>query len=195
MQGSARRLLGTSEKIMSLKGGDLILDAKEGFKIAEKSFKESLKALRKPSTYGKAGLSYFKRNLVEGLQEVSQDVIGEATKNYYMDSYYDPAKATFDYSMGTVRNATKKQFSAEGWETFASGFAMGSLQGGMQYIGKSASVGYNKIFNKEKYAENIRQTAESKIRAQEVVDSLNEIYKDPIEFLIQHTLITVLNLE
>jgi hypothetical protein len=52
----------------------------------------------------------------------------------------------------------------------------------MEYIGKAASVGYNKIFNKEKYAENIRQTAESKIRAQEVVDSLNEIYKDPIEF-------------
>jgi|LakMenE18May11ns_1017448.scaffolds.fasta_scaffold9959403_2 hypothetical protein len=182
MQGSARRLLGTSEKIMSLKGADLILDPKAGFKIAEKGFKQSLAALKKPATYGKVGLSYFKRNLVEGLQEVSQDVIGEATKNYYMDSYYDPAKATFDYSMGTVRNATKKQFSAQGWETFASGFAMGSLQGGIEHIGKAASIGYNKIFNKEKYAENIRQTAESKIRAQEVVDSLNEIYKDPIEF-------------
>jgi len=186
MQGSARRLLAAPEKVLELKGFNVVLDPKKGFEIAEASLKNSLKALRHPGTYGKAGLSYFKANLVEGLQEVAQDVIGESTKNYYMDSYYDPAKATFDYSIGTIGSALRKQNSSQGWETFASGFAMGSLHTGIDTafsgISKKASAGYNKHFNKDKYAEYQADLAETKQRAQDVVDELNTLYKDPTEF-------------
>ena len=186
MQGSARRLLSTPEKILELKGFNVMLNPKAGFEVTEATFKNSLKALRHPGTYGKMGLGYFKRNLFEGLQEVGQEIIGESTKNYYMDSYYDPAKATFDYSIGTIGSAARKQFSAQGWETFASGFAMGFLQGGLDSvsgaISKKASVGYNKHFNKDKYVEYQTDLAETKQRAQDVVDELNTLYKDPVEF-------------
>ncbi len=186
MQSSARRLLRAPEKILELKGFNVVLNPKSGFEVAEQSLKTSLKALRHPGAYGKMGLSYFKRNLVEGLQEVGQDIIGEQTKNYYMDAYYDPAKTTFDYSLGTIGSAARKQFSAQGWETFASGFAMGFLQGGVDTafsgISKKASIGYNKHFNKEKYNQYQTDLAETKQRAQDVVDELNTIYKDPVEF-------------
>ena len=186
MQGSARRLLAAPEKVLELKGFNVVLDPKKGFEVAEASLKNSLKALRHPGAYGRTGLSYFKANLVEGLQEVSQDVIGESTKNYYMDSYYDPAKATFDYSMGTISSAMKKQWSAQGLETFGTGFAMGFLHTAVDKtfvgISKKASAGYNKHYNKDKYAEYQADLAETKQRAQDVVDELNEIYKDPVEF-------------
>jgi len=186
MQGSARRLLAAPEKVLELKGFNVMLDPKAGFEVVEQNFKNSLKALRHPGTYGKMGLGYFKRNLFEGLQEVGQDIIGESTKNYYMDSYYDPAKATFDYSIGTIGSAMRKQLSAQGWDTFASGFAMGFLQGGVDTvfsgISKKASAGYNKHFNKDKYAEYQADLAETKQRAQDVVDELNTLYKDPVEF-------------
>ena len=186
MQGSARRLLAAPEKVLELKGFNVLLDPKKGFEVAEASFKNSLKALRHPGAYGKAGLSYFKANLVEGLQEVSQDVIGEATQKYHMDSYYDPAKVTFDYSLGIIGSALRKQNSSQGWETFASGFAMGSLQGGVDTafssISKKASAGYNKHYNKDKYTEYQADLAETKQRAQDVVDELNTLYKDPTEF-------------
>lgn len=186
MQKSARKLLNAPEKILELKGMNIMYNPKVGFEATEATFKNSLKALKHPGTYGKMGLSYFKRNLFEGLQEVGQDIIGESTKNYYMDSYYDPAKATWDYSVGTIGSATKKQFSSQGWETFASGFAMGFLHGGLDNafgaISKKASVGYNKHFNKEKYAEQQADFAETKQRAQDAVDELNDLYKDPVEF-------------
>lgn len=186
MQGSARRLLAAPEKVLQLKGFNVILDPKKGFEVAEASFKNSLKALRHPGAYGKAGLSYFKANLVEGLQEVSQDVIGEATQKYHMDSYYDPAKVTFDYSLGIIGSALRKQNSSQGWETFASGFAMGSLHTGIDTaftgISKKASAGYNKHYNKDKYVEYQADLAETKQRAQDVVDELNTLYKDPTEF-------------
>jgi hypothetical protein len=186
MQGSARRLLAAPEKVLELKGFNVLLDPKKGFEVAEASFKNSLKALRHPGAYGKAGLSYFKANLVEGLQEVSQDVIGEATQKYHMDSYYDPAKVTFDYSLGVIGSAMRKQMSGQGFETFASGFVMGSLHTGIDTaftgISKKASAGYNKHYNKDKYTEYQADLAETKQRAQDVVDELNTLYKDPTEF-------------
>ena len=56
-----------------------------------------------------------------------QDVIAKSTEDYYVNSFYDPTKANFDYSMATLGSAFGHQVSAEGFETFMSGFVMGGL--------------------------------------------------------------------
>jgi hypothetical protein len=95
--------------------------------------------------------SYFKRNLTEALQENAQDVISEATKNYYLDSYSNPALATYRYAEGLTKGAIKAQFSGQGAETFASGMLMGMFASPLNLIPKAMSIGYNKIFDKENY--------------------------------------------
>ena len=98
-----------------------------------------------------AGVSYFKANIGEALQENLQEVIADASKNYYIDSYSNPNVATHMYAKGLVKNAVKDQFSAKGFETFASGFAMGMFASPLNAVPKAFSIGYNKIFDKESY--------------------------------------------
>lgn len=105
----------------------------------------------------KGGLTYFKANITEGFQENAQNVIAEATKNYYLDKYRDPAKvnaiSNFEYARRLTTHAIKDQFTAEGLETFASGFVMGMFSAPLDAIPKVASIGYNKMFDREAYQE------------------------------------------
>lgn len=97
------------------------------WKATEYTFKNALKGLIKPRTLGKASVNYFKLNVVEGAQEVLQDVIAQSSEEYYIESFFDPAKQNFDYSMATLRSAFGEQFGEQGFETFMSGFFMGTL--------------------------------------------------------------------
>ena len=106
------------------------------------------------------GISYFKRNITEALQENAQDVISEATKNYYLDSFTNPTKTTFDYAANLTKAAVKDQFSAKGLETFASGFVMGAFASPLNGVPKSLVIGYNKIFDKDNY-EKYKQARET----------------------------------
>jgi hypothetical protein len=81
-----------------------------------KSFKDQ--PLRKA---GAGAIGYFKRNITEALQENAQEVISEATKNYYMSAYSNPNKATNDFARGLTMDAIGEQFSTTGFETFSSG--------------------------------------------------------------------------
>jgi len=96
-------------------------------------------------------ISYFKRNITEGLQENAQEVISQATKAYYMDAYNNPNVATHSYARGLVQNAIKDQFSAQGFETLASGMVMGMFSAPLNAVPTAFSIGYNKIFDKEAY--------------------------------------------
>lgn len=178
--GKMRTLAGFDDVIRDLGPVKVLHNVKDGFKVAEVSFKNSLKALTKPGTYGKLGLNYFKANLAEGLQESAQDVIADYTQKYYIDTYNNPALKTWAYSNSITSNAIKKQFSAQGFETFASGFVMGSLSKSLDYAHKYLSIGFNKmVTNKTVQDEYIKDRTKV---ATELVDELNETYKDPAKF-------------
>lgn len=165
--GIASFLKGATDDIMTFKTGKIVFEKakkeageaatktlKNGeFKYVENSFMNTVKAFGKsPLRKSIPGaFSYFKANVTEGLQENAQEVISEATKNYYEATYYNNAVGTYNYAKGLVGEAIKGQFSARGAETFASGLLMGAFAGPLNAIPKWASIGYNKVFDKETY--------------------------------------------
>ena len=179
--------VGSGYNIVLEKGAKGAVDAT--FKLAEVNLKTGLKSLAKPATYGKVGLNYFKTNLSEGFQEVSQDVLSDANKNYYVDSYYDKSKQTHDYAMATLWSSMGKQANAQGFETFASGFVMGGflrpfngmvptyLAQGYQKYYKQRGVNEAGVSNYKVYKE--KQETE----AQVLVNTLNDMTKNGADFL------------
>ena len=179
--------VGSGYNIVLEKGAKGAVDAT--FKLAEVNLKSGLKSLAKPGTYGKVGLNYFKTNLSEGFQEVSQDVLSDANKNYYVDSYYDKSKQTYDYAMATLWSSMGKQANAQGFETFASGFVMGGflrpfngmvptyLAQGYQKYYKQRGVNEAGVSNYKVYKE--KQETE----AQVLVNTLNDMTKNGADFL------------
>ena len=140
----------------------------------------AIKSLAKPGTYGKVGLNYFKANVVEGGQELAQDVLQEATQNYYVDTYNNPDARTYRYGAALLGDSVKKQFSSQGLETFLSGFLMGSILQAPGHIKKYATVGYNDYLKKDSsYKEYLDGREEL---ADTVVDQLNTMYKNPQYF-------------
>jgi len=152
-------------------------DVAEAVYSAERvSLGNAVKAFVKPKIYGRVALNYFKKNLVEGFQEVSQDALATATEEYYTNTYYDPAAKNFQYAMGTLRGGFAKQMSAQGFETFLSGFAMGSILQTPSTIAKYMSIGYNKYYKyRDNYDEYLKNVGDS---ANEAVDALNTMHKN-----------------
>ena len=148
---------------------------------AEKiSLRNAAKAFTKPAAYGKTALNYFKANLVEGFQETAQDVLSNATEEYYINSFKNKDRQNFEYSMATLNAAMKKQISSQGLETFASGFAMGSILGIPGGVKDFMSVGYNKYFkHRNNYDEYI---GERQAEVDKIVDSLNTMDKGARHF-------------
>jgi hypothetical protein len=155
--------------------------AGEALYSAEKiSLRNAAKAFTKPAAYGKTALNYFKANLVEGFQETAQDVLSDATENYYVNSFKNKDRQNFEYSMATFNAGMKKQISAQGAETFASGFAMGAILGIPGSVKNFMSVGYNKYFkHRNNYTEYL---AERQEEVDSIVDTLNTMDKGAKHF-------------
>ena len=136
----------TGEKIIASTEGATLLTAKE-----------AAKKLLKPKEYLSFGAQYFKRNLSEGIQEISQEVVAGASKNYYDRLYDTPEAGGIMIYLADAYDNTKKQASMQGLEVFASGFLMGGLTGiagNLANVSKRAgsNVYYNYIKNDpEKY--------------------------------------------
>ena len=179
--------VGSGYNIVLEKGAKGAVDAT--FKLAEVNLKTGLKSLAKPGTYAKVGLNYFKTNLSEGFQEVGQDVLSDANKNYYVDSYYDKSKQTYDYAMATLWSSMGKQANAQGFETFASGFVMGGflrpfngmvptyLAQGYQKYYKQRGVNEAGVSNYQVYK------TKQETEAQALVNTLNDMTKNGADFL------------
>ena len=145
------------------------------------NFVNAIKSLAKPATYGKVGLNYFKANVFEGIQEVSQDILQEATQNYYVNTFKNPDARNFRYGTGLLGDAIGKQWSSQGLETFLSGFLMGTILQAPGKIKSYATVGYNDYFKKDaSYQKYI--TGREKL-ADDVVKELNTMYKSGQFFL------------
>ena len=139
------------------------------------SFGNAIKSLAKPATYGKVGLNYFKANVVEGGQEVSQDVLQEAVQDYYVQSYKNKDARNYRYGAGLLGSAISKQWNTQGLETFLSGFLMGSILQAPGKIKSYATMGYNDYFKKDaSYQEYIKGREQV---ADDVVNELNTMYK------------------
>ena len=146
------------------------------YDIEKVSLMNTAKSLTKPSTWGKHSLNYFKANFVEGFQESAQDVLSNATEQYYIDSFKNKDRQNFDYSIATLNAAMKKQISAQGLETFASGFAMGSILGIPGGVKDFLSVGYNKYYkHRNDYDTYIK---ERNAEAENLKDALNTMHKN-----------------
>jgi hypothetical protein len=140
------------------------------------NFVNAIKSLGKPSTYGKVGLNYFKANVVEGGQEVSQDVLQEAFQNYYTETFKNKDARNYKYGLGLLGDAVKKQWSAQGLETFLSGFLMGTILQAPGKIKSYATMGYNDYFKSDgSYKEYIKGREQI---ADDVVNELNTMYKN-----------------
>jgi len=182
-------MAGASRKVRQVgKEFDIVYEAgkkgvKEGaYDVVEFNAKNALKGFFKPANFATASINYFKLNVVEGAQEVMQDVIAKATEDYYVNSFFDPSKANFDYSMSTLDAAYKSQLSGQGFETFMSGFVMGGLLRPFNgAVPRTASILYNKynmdpaayktyIEDRNNYATNLAKV-------------MTESHQNPVEFL------------
>lgn len=184
---------GQSRNIRSIgKEFDIVFNAGKGsaakaitegtYDIVEYNLKNALKGFVKPANFGKASLAYFKTNLTEGAQEVMQDILAKSTEDYYVNSFYDPAKATFDYSMATLGNAFGHQVSAEGFETFMSGFVMGGLMRPFNgAVPRYASILYNKYTMDP--VEYETYMSERKSYGEAVKNAMNNMHQNPVDFL------------
>ena len=142
---------------------------------------------------GLGTLGYFKANFTEGIQENLQEVISGANEKYYTDTFASKALGSFEYSKAVSKYNTASQldyfgkglsdqFTAQGFETFASGFAMGALATPVNAAFKNLSIGYNRMFNKEAYNE--FKTEKLRI-TKDLVNQLNSV--DIQEFLDSKT--------
>ena len=165
--------------------------AAKSFEVKLNNFKNLAKDwLRQPvykSTIGTIG--YFKANFAEGIQENLQEVIAGANERYYVDTFNSPALGAHEYAKGVAKyneasqvdyfgEELGKQFTATGFETFASGFAMGVLAAPVNATFQQLGIGYNKMFDKENY-ENLKKV--KKETTEKIVANLNNI--DIKEFL------------
>ena len=157
--------------------------AKNEWKFAERGFKTWWNGWKTDpfykSVWGTVG--YLKANISEGIQETLQETISGANEKYYKDTFHSSAvrknlvtKAAFGNNTTPLsyygRELDKMTSTREGFAVFASGFAMGSLAGGLN---KSMTFLYenaNKIFDKGTYQEYVQE--KTKI-ATGLVDKMN----------------------
>lgn len=151
-----------------------------GFEAVDTNFKNAVRGLLKPKVYGKTALNYFKGNLSEGLQESVQEVISGAAKDYYMNLYKNPSKQGLDYSVAeAISDNITKQFSGQGFETFASGFFMGGLIGIGGRVGTVAKEQALRLYDNQRYLD-YKEKKNNFARTQ--VEKLNDLYKDPLKY-------------
>lgn len=123
---------------------------------------------------GSAGLRYFASNLGEGIQETVQEAISAGTKNYYTTLLKDPLAGGSELYKASVTAGLGQQFTAQGFETFMSGFLMGGVVSGPQKLFfQGVPALYQKVVNPEKYNE-YKQQKETYIKS--VVDTYNAVW-------------------
>lgn len=141
----------------------------------------------------KATIGYTKANLMEGAQEVLQEVIADTSKNYHLQSFYSQPvghymyteaerKMMKDKSFGDILGeAFGKQASMQGLETFASGFVMGAFAYPLNRAIPFGQEKYMQIFKNKEYKAHKAQIDKYVDRMTESVNKT--IAKNPFEFL------------
>jgi hypothetical protein len=177
--------------------GKLVFDevarkaGRDAWSVVQTGMKADLGALFNKATWAPKNLlrntlgnflNYGKVNITEALQEQYQDAVSSSMKEYYTDRYKHPGRTAMHESWGDIfaENLGKQFTTKQGWETFASGFLMGSLVQIPQHIV------YEKL--PQKFYQIADPAGYSKFKAQReertnnVVAALNAVTKDPMKF-------------
>jgi 3'-phosphoadenosine 5'-phosphosulfate sulfotransferase/low affinity Fe/Cu permease len=127
-------------------------------------------------------VGYFKRNVMEGLQENAQEAIAHATENYYIETFRNPDLATTEFAMAQIKHGIGEQFTAQGLETFASGLAMGAFAGPFNAMVKHGSVLTSRIKDPKKYQEYVAAKENYGNKLAETLNSIGvkDFYDNPI---------------
>ena len=156
--------------------------AQNAFEVISPSLKNTFKTLKNPRLYGRAALGYTARNLSEGFQETAQEVISGTAKDYYTALYKHPILAGQDSTNYLINqkvnnNVWGQVSTAQGLETFMSGFLMGGVVGPVTRVGQYTAKRFT-MSREEIKAQNEAKANDLK----EKVNALNEIYNDPLKF-------------
>tara|TARA_R100000951_G_scaffold51096_2_gene43150 strand:+ start:16219 stop:22590 length:6372 start_codon:yes stop_codon:yes gene_type:complete len=151
--------------------GKVVYDkSKKSFQFQKDNLKELAKSWWKQPGYAtaKKTLGYFKSNILEGFQENVQEVVSRANKKHYVEAYETESVQASMYGRGvaaqsfaaqsngttpwdTYMGELEKEFSSTGFETFMSGFMMGTLSSPINAAYPFLTTQYNRMFNKEDY--------------------------------------------
>ena len=156
------------------------------FEFEANNFKNMAKSwLRQPVYKSAAGtIGYFKSNFAEGIQENLQEVIAGANERYYVDTFNSPALRSHQYAKGAAQyneasqaeyfgQELGKQFTATGFETFASGFAMGALATPVNFTFEQLAIGFNKMYKPEVYQEFKKEKLKATKQMGEVLNGID----------------------
>ncbi len=148
------------------------------------------KSLAKPKFYGDFAMNYLKANLAEGVQENLQEAISRGAAEHAAALFKDPIRGAYEGYMPHFMKGLKEQFTTEGAETFAGGFAMSLFA---QPIMGGAGITVGKILNATVNKENYKALEEARKRerngyidertGQEVkgnIQFLNELLQDTL---------------
>jgi hypothetical protein len=138
------------------------------------------KSMANPKLYGNVGMNYLKANFAEGAQENIQEAISQGAIREAMDLYGDPRMAAYQGYMGYFMDGMKDQFSAQGAETFAGGFAMGMFA---QPIMAAPAWSISKLSELAKDKSKIAAAkAERDAQIKKQVTTLNELASSPLKY-------------
>jgi len=142
------------------------------------------------------GLRYFAANFGEGIQEISQEAVSAGTKGYYTALLTDPLAGGIDLFKENINSAVSSQFTAQGFDTFMSGFLMGGVVSGPQKIFfQGIPAIYSRVSDPKAYAEhkaNRKTFVDSIVKSYNEIndlnaDDINSVFdQKKFEFLIQH---------
>jgi len=172
-------------------GSEITGSTKTGFKlVGEQGFKKYITKdywKRLPGNSASSLMRYTSANFAEGLQELSQEGIASAAKDYYSTVYSDPNLIGLKQVMGSMKKGAVDQISAQGLDVFLTGFLMGgAVQGPQNLIFNQGGKIYNRVTDPKGYAER------KKLRedwGNHVVNSLNDAIekrKDYINWIDQN---------
>jgi len=135
----------------------------------------------KPKNIAKGGLRYLSANLTEGLQEVYQEAVSEATTNYFTQKYLNPERAGYLSYTASLGEGFGNQISGKGAETFLSGFLMGGLVQGPQALAFQYAPQVVKDFQ-ERRKDPAKYEERRKVRREQqekITNFLNSVAEDP----------------
>ena len=188
LEGTGRYLKRTAAK--DFKAG--VTDAVEaGVKTTGQKAKDFLTK----SVYVPWSRQYFLGNLGEALQENSQEVITQGALDYYDKVHSDPSQLGFYGTMASIGKGVGEQFSAKGFETFLSGYMMGSLiqAGGKgikalgQPIGRGAQAA-SYAATSGKYGKEWSAKSESELAKEQAEKTDNDVNK-AVNFVAENALV------
>lgn len=124
------------------------------------------------------GIRYTTANFSEGFQELAQETLSDGIKKYYIDTFRDPSLIHKNYMNASMKDAMDRQiFSAQGMETFLSGFLMGGVAGPFgNFMYKTLPKTFQYLTDKTAYTEYANQKKELLTKTKTI---LNETLANP----------------